>query len=288
MEQKFESLKKENPEQLAEHLNFVRDSVKDGSYFKDGLNWYFFRYVNPFCERTVLSFASIAACIICYCLVIMIKGAFPLVQKDPIIIRSYDESRFFPNLIPLKPHSSGPGSEKYDPAITTVDEAIAKYLVSVYVTNREGYDFSAAEVDEVNTKFNHIRNTSVDSEYREFQSYMSKDNPDSPILNFGRNISKTIEIKSVKFVKKEEKDFTSKAKNFISAKIPTNAEVRFTSVLKSIDDEGQVKIEQQNYLAKIDFSFSGALKIDKKDRIRERGNKPLDFMVKNYKLYKVD
>ena len=26
---------------------------KDGQYFKDGLDWYFFRYVNPFCERTI-------------------------------------------------------------------------------------------------------------------------------------------------------------------------------------------------------------------------------------------
>ncbi len=288
MEQKFESLKKENPEQLAEYFDFVKTSVKDGSYFKDGVNWYFFRYVNPFCERTVLSFASIVACIICYCLFVMIQGAFPLVQKDPIIIRSIDESRYFPNLIPLKPHSTGPGFEEYDPKIVTVDEAIAKYLVSVYVTNREAYDFSKAEVEDVNNKFNRIRNTSVDKEYREFQLYMSKDNPDSPILNFGRNVVKTIDITSVKFVKKDAKDFASKAKDFISVQIPTDAEVRFIATTSSVDDEGTIKTQSQNYLAKINFSFSGAIKVSKRDRVREQGKKPLDFIVKNYKLYKVE
>ncbi len=289
MEQKFEAFKKENPEELQQHFEFVRASVKDGSYFKDGLNWYFFRYVNPFCERTILSCCAIVACIITYCLYVMIEGAFPLVEKRPIIIRSVDQSQYFPNLIPLKPHAKGPGSDKYDPTITTVDEAILKYLISNYISDREGYDYSKAEIEDVNVKFNHIKNTSSDSQYREFQLYMSKDNPDSPILNFGRNVVRKTQLNSITFIKKEEVGFANKAKNFIATKIPTDADVRFTAITTTTDDNGVVKTEKQNYIAKINFAFSGAVKDNqRKDPNAVQKLETLNFVVKNYKLYKVN
>ncbi len=289
MEQKFEAFKKENPEELQDHFDFVRASVKDGSYFKDGLNWYFFRYVNPFCERTILSCAAIVACVITYCLYVMIEGAFPLVEKRPIIIRSVDQSQYFPNLVPLKPHVKGPGSDRYDPTITTVDEAILKYLISVYISDRESYDYSKAEIEDVNVKFNRIKNTSSDTQYREFQLYMSKDNPDSPILNFGRNVVKTTQVDSLTFIKKEEVGFANKAKNFITTKIPTDADVRFTTTTKTTDDNGVVKVEKQSYIAKINFAFSGAVKdTQKKDPNAVQKAETLGFVVKNYKLYKVN
>lgn len=287
MEQKFESLKKENPEELREYFDFVRASVKDGSYFKDGLNWYLFRYVDPFCQRTIFTLAGIIACIVCYCLINMIEGAFPLIQRDPIIIRAYDESQYFPSLVPLKPHEKGLGSEKYDPTIKTVDEAILKYLLTAYISNREGYDFSKSDIEDVNSKFNRIRNTSSDSEYREFQMFMSKDNPNSPILNFGHNVIKTIEVKSVKFIKREPTDFASKAKEFISIKIPSEAEIRFVANTKTTDESSLISTDRQNYIARIIFDFAGAAKQSKKEKETGQLTK-LGFVVKQYKLYKVN
>jgi len=287
MEQKFETFQKENSEDLKEHFDYVRASVKDGTYFKDGIEWYFFRYVNPFCERTIFSFAAIVACVIFYCLITMIEGAFPLVEKEPIIIRAIDQSQYFPNLIPLKPHAKGIGSDKYDPTITTVDEAILKYLLTVYISDREGYDYSKAETEEVTNKFKRLRNTSSDTEYRDFQLYMSKDNPDSPILNFGEKVSKTIQVNSVRFIKKEPTNLTDKAKNFITAKIPTDTEIRFTSTVKKVDDLGNVKLEKQNYIAKINFAFSGVVKDNIKNKDESKRHN-MDFLVKNYKLYKVN
>ena len=286
MEQKFEALKQENPEQLQEHFDFIKSSVKDGSYFKDGLDWYFFRYVDPFCERTIFTFAAIVASVIFYCLIVLIDGMFPLVEKNPIIISAFDQSQYFSSLVPLKPHVKGPGSEKYDPTITTVDEAVAKYLLSIYIKNREGYDYSKSEIEDINDKFKRIRNTSSTTEYREFQLYMSKDNPDSPIHNFGQNVVKTVEVTSVKFIKKESQDFATKARDFISVKIPTEAEVRFVSILKTTDENGEIKAVKQNYVAKIDFAFSGVVKEDKKGAAPQKTN-DLNFLVNNYKLFKV-
>ncbi len=285
MEQKFESFKKENPEELSECFDFVRASVKDGSYFKDGLNWYFFRYVNPFCERTILVVATMVAIVVSYCLIQMISGAFPLVEKLPIIIAAGDESQYFPSLVPLKPQPKTPGAARYyDPAITTVDEAVAKYLVSIYVADREGYDYSKSEIEDINTKFNRLKNTSSAPEYREFQLYMSKDNPDSPIHNFGQDVAKTVTVQSVKFPKKEPKDFAAKAKDFLSTKIPSEAEVRFFTSLKTKDDAGEIKEEKEKYVAKINFAFSGVVKEDKNKTEKKQ---PLNFVVTSYKLYKV-
>lgn len=283
MEQKFESLKKENPEELTECFDFIKSSVKDGSYFKDGLNWYFFRYVNPFCDRTILTLASILSVIVCYCLFVLIEGAFPLVQKNPIFIPARDESLYFPNLIPLKPHPKGVGAEKYDPTIQTVDEAVAKYLLSIYIKDREGYDYSKSEIEDVNNKFNHIRNTSSDQQYREFQLYMSKDNPDSPIHNFGLDVAKNIEITGVTFPKVELKGFADKAKSFLSNKIPTAADVRFVATIKTKDENDNPQTKTENYLAKIEFDFSGAVKPDKD----KPNSSKLNFIVNSYKLYKV-
>jgi type IV secretory pathway component VirB8 len=285
MEQKFDKFKKENPEELAECFSFIKDSVKDGSYFKDGLNWYFFRYVNPFCERTILVMATIVATIVSYCLIVMIQGAFPLVQKVPIIIRATDQSEYFHSLVPLKPSpkASGLAAKQYDPTITTVDEAVAKYLVSTYVNDREAYDYSKSEIEDINVKFNRLKNNSSPSEYREFQLFMSKDNPVSPIHNFGQNVAQSVVIESVRFTKKEPKDFTEKAKDFLISKLPSEAEVKFSAILRIINDVGEAKEEKTNYVAKISFSFSGVVK----QQDKSKKSVPLNFVVNSYKLYKV-
>jgi type IV secretory pathway component VirB8 len=280
LEQKFEDLKNEDPEHLKECFEYIKESVKDGSYFKDATNWYFFRYISPVCERTLLSIAAIISCVICYSLYVMIDAAFPLVQKDPIIIRAVDQSKYFPNLIALKPKEKGPNSDKFDPLITTIDEAVIKYLISYYIKEREGFDFSKAEIDKVNNKFSAIKNNSSSEEYRKFQIYMSKENPQSPILNFGVNVKKEISIISVKFIKEEKNDLKSKAKDFIANQTPTKAEIRFNSSLVRVSENGEKSNIEEKFLAKIDFSFSG---VEKKAGKKQS----LGFLIKEYQLYKV-
>ena len=252
--------------------------MSDGSYFKDALDWYFFRYVTVVCDRTLLIFGGIVAAIVLYCLIEMLRGAFPLVVKDPIFIKAHDQSNYFPSLIHLKPKK---GERDFDPEIKTVDEAVAKYLISVYVNDRESYNFSKAEIEDVNRKFNRVRNNSSDSEYRNFQVLMSRDNPESPINNFGQNIAKTVNIESVRFVRKEEKDFTKRAFDYIAGKIPTNAEVRFVATTTRMNENGEVIAESQRYLAKISFAFAGINK-------EENGKRSvIKFSVNSYQLFKI-
>ena len=275
MEKDFEENTSQNSASEEEHAQFIKSSVADGSYFRDALDWYFFRYLSPICDRTLLIFGAIIAAVVLFCLVEMVQSAFPLVQKVPIFIQAENQAFYFPSLVELKPKKD---SKNYDPAITSVDQAVLKYLLSVYVKDRESFDYSRGEIEDVNKKINRVRNISSADEYRAFQLGMSKDNPASPIQQFGKNIVKTIEIESVNLIKKEPQNFTEKAKEYLSNVIPTSAEVRFiATTMEKTEEEGN-KVTKERYLAQINFDFTGVDK-DKKGS--------LNFMVNNYKLFKI-
>jgi type IV secretion system protein VirB8 len=276
MDKKLSELAQEKNEEAKEYFDFIKDSVKNRSYFNDALDWYLFRYISPICDRTLLIFGSIVASVSLYFLVIMVQSAFPLVVSDPIFIEAGNQAEEFPNLIALKPKKGQPG---FDPEIKTVDEAYAKYLISYYIKDREGFDFRSASIEEVNRKINHIRNLSSASEFRNFQNFIDKDNPKSPIRNFGINISKTIEIDSIKFARPNPKDLASMAKVYLSNIIPSEAEVRFTAIIRDGSLGDEIKTSKERYLVKINFTFDGISK--------DRSNGVINFAVTNYSLYKV-
>ena len=37
-----------------EYNNFIKESVLNGKYFKDGREWYIFKYITPICDRALL------------------------------------------------------------------------------------------------------------------------------------------------------------------------------------------------------------------------------------------
>lgn len=270
MEQKPQEISKEESDQLTEYRDFVKESAVDGTYFKDALDWYLLRYVSPLCDRTVMIFVAAIGAISLFFLIQIIDGLFPLVEKVPIVIRSKDQSLYTPFIKPLRSEESG---------ALTVDDAIAKYLLSIYVNDRESYDYRKSEVEDVNLKFNRMKNTSSYSEYKNFQLFMSKDNADSPLNQFGHNIYRTVEVKSVNFVKAQQQDYYIKLKSLFSSALPTEAEVRFVMTTHTFDEGNNEKANRVNYLAKVKFNFSGA----------NRGAKSgfMNFAVNSYKLYKV-
>lgn len=275
MAQRLEELVKNKDDQAKEYFDFIRSSVKDGSYFKDAMNWYFFRYINPICDRTLLIFGSIIAAVVLFFLVGMIQSAFPLVQRVPIFIQAKDQSLYFPHLVELKPKKNSPN---YDPEARSLDEMISKYLIINYVKNREEFDYSKARIEDFNKKFNHIRNTSSVNEYQAFQAFMDKNNPTSPLNQFGKKVTKTIKIESLHFIRKEPKNFADKAMDYLTNKIPTEAEIRFVAITKDFSS-GIMQQENEKYIAKVNFNFAGAASNDK--------SKNLDFTVNGYKLFKI-
>jgi type IV secretory pathway component VirB8 len=209
--------------------------------------------------------------VVLFYLVQLIRGTFPLVEEFPVIIKAKDQSLYYPHLLPIK--------SKDDKEVSTVDEAVAKYLLSVYIKDREEYDYSNAEIYDINQKFNRLKNTSSVAEYSKFKLFMSKDNPNSPIYNFGKNVVRKVKIESILFIKEDPKNLVTKAKNFLQVKLPTQAQVRFVATTETTR-EIDIKDTKEEFVADIGFTFSGASK-DEKDR-------SLNFTVNNYQLYKVE
>ena len=205
----------------------------------------------------------------------IIDGLFPLVISQPIFVSPKDPTIYQTKIVKLKPKK---GEADYDKEVQTVDEAIIKYLLLVYIKDRESFDFRKGETEVVNKKFNRIKTNSSFREYKNFQSIMSKENKDSPINYFGKNVVKKIFFKSISFKRKEGRNVFEKALFFIANTVPTEAEVTFLTEVKSIDDLGQIEKKYQTYLAKIKYDYTPVYKNDKQPTVA--------FNVNQYILYK--
>jgi len=277
MQKRIVDAYKENDEEALEYLHSVKSHVENGGFFKDSLSWYFFKYLTPICDRTLLVFGACISMVVLFLLYEMVKISFPLVEEKPIFVSAKDPSLYFPNLIHLKPKE---GELGYDRNVETVDEAVLKYLVGFYVENRESFDFSEAKVEDVNKKFEYLRQLSTAEEFKRFQAVMSKDNPESPINFFGKNVIKYIKIESIKMIKEESDNVAIRAKDFIISKIPTSAEVRFVLTTRVFASKIDYKEKSQRYLAKMRFRFGG-ISVNSKD-------KKLDFSVNSYRLFRIN
>lgn len=167
----------------------------------------------------------------------------------------------------------------FDPEVQNFDDSILKFLLINYVKNREEFDFSKSNIEDVNKKFNRIKSNSNLREYKNFQAIMSKENKNSPIQFFGRNVKKTIALESIKFNRPKPKNFAQKILFFIANSIPLEADIRFLSTTRTVDEFGFEKITSEIFLAKIKYDYQPIFKKDNQTKI--------NFSVNKYVLYKV-
>ena len=263
MPDKILSKKEQDKQERLEYREFIRASVKDGTFFEDAFDWYIFRYVTPLCDRTWLFVVAFASSIITYTLVLMIINSLPIVSKVPVIIPAKDMAVYYPKITALND----------SPDIKTIEEPIIKYLVIKYLKDREEYDFSKMNTNDLNTKFEIIKNNSTSNEFKNFKSSISLNNKNSPIRDFGTNVSRKVEIESFSFKRNLSDDFLSKAKNFVYTQVPTQASIAYKLTINS--NSGQVT--QTRYVADISFKFSN---INNKSLDND-----LEFSVSDYKLF---
>jgi type IV secretion system protein VirB8 len=249
-----------------EYHEFIKESVANGSYFKDARDWYIFRYVLPICERTTLFFVAIVAGIITYVLAMTIINSFPIKEQVNIIIRPKDQAVYVPYIKKLRDSVE----------LRNVDEVVAKYLLTKYLEKRENYNFREINLTKLNNRLNYIKNNSSDAEYKKFQNFLSKDNPESPMLYYGRDFQRIVNIESVSFKRDQKDNLLDKAIDFIPNKIPSQVDIRYTITNKV--NSRNVGITR--YLTRINFKFSG---VDAKNKAKSQ----LNFTVISYKTYKI-
>ena len=123
---------------------------------------------------------------------------------------------------------------------------------------------------------------------------MSSDNPSSPVNFIGKDIQRKIIINSVLITKKSPQEALNKAKNFFfEEEVPNQAEVDFTTITKTVDEEGYRDISE-NYIAKLKFEFSGtkdtekfSYKKNKSHQVINDKDREVKFIVTDYQLLKV-
>lgn len=253
------------PEQQ-EYNDFVKSLVRDGSYFKDARDWYIFRYVQPVCERTMLFFITIISGFVTYVLVMTILNSLPIKQEVAVIIRPKDQSLYFSVITPLRDSAE----------LKNIDEAVSKYLLTEYIKKREGYDFRKTNIEALNNQMNYIKNNSSIQEYRDFQAFLSKNNPDSPITYFGRDFQRLVDVKSVEFLQTKTDTLIDTARYFVASDLPSNANIKYTVTTKV----NAIATSTKQYLVKINFKFSGV-------NSKKSSDLNLDFTVISYKVYKI-
>ncbi len=262
----------------AEHFMQIKSKIDNGSYFKDALDWYFFRYLSPICDRTLLLVSTIILVIVIHLLLEMIKNTYPLTEEFPIFYESLDQSIYSPKLVQLKTAKISNDLNEDDRKLN-VDESVAKYLISKYIKEREEFNFKEAEISTVNNKFRKIKSLSTLQEYKKFQAFMNKDNPLSPLIFFGKNVERKVEIESFKYIRKVPKNFAQKAKEYIAASMPNKAEVKFsTQTIKFNVENGEIIKKKEMFVVRIGFFFAAIDKNNKGD---------LEFIVNDYQLYRV-
>ncbi len=262
----------------ARHYTQIKAKVEDGEYFKDALDWYFFRYLTPICDRTLLILSGAIFTIIILLIIEMIENTYPLVETFPIFYEAKDQANYNTKLIQLKTARISNDFIEEDRQLS-VDESVAKYLISHYIKEREGFNFKTAEISDVNTKLSKMQNLSSAQEYKNFLAFIDRSNSLSPLNFFGQNVEKRIEIESFNYIRKSPKNLAEKAKEYIATSMPSRAEVKFSAETIKVNVEtGETVRKKELFLVKIGFFFAG---IDK-DNV---GN--LEFIVNDYQLFRV-
>jgi type IV secretory pathway component VirB8 len=261
-----------------EYNNFIKESVMNGKYFKDGREWYIFKYITPICDRALLIISIFTVFIIIYMIQTIGSSMYPIKVSQAIFIPPQDLSLYQVSIAHIKPKRGDPN---FDPEIQTFDESILKYLISNYIKNRESFDFRSGLVEDVNKKFNQIKSNSTFREYKNFQLIMSKNNKNSPIHNFGKNVKKEISINSIKFTRKEGRNAFEKALFYIANSPPLEADVDFTAITTSINDINEKNKIYERFLVKIKYDYQQIFKNDKQPSIGFNVNQYVLFRVKN-------
>ena len=123
---------------------------------------------------------------------------------------------------------------------------------------------------------NYIKNNSSIQEYRDFQAFLSKNNPNSPITYFGRDFQRLVDVKSVEFLQPKTDTLIDTARYFVASDLPSNANIKYTITTKV----NSIATSTQQYLVKINFKFSGV-------NSKKSSDSNLDFTVISYKVYKI-
>jgi len=246
----------------------IRYSVADGSYFKEGFNWYCNVFLRSVVDRTFFVFMSIMGVIIVYNVVVLIFMLLPLKEDIYVSIREKDLTKYQTKIYDLSKNKEA----------ESTDEDLLRYLLIAYVEERETHNYKRANINDINKKLERVKNISSSDVFNEFNTFMSRENQNGPFYYFGKDIETAVEINSFQFIRIKRKNFISRIRDFFDIGLmPIKAEVYYT-LKTQIGDE----ITLQKRKAVISFKFTG---VEFDEKTGEYS--PVKLLVTGYKNYEL-
>ncbi|MCE2992110.1 MAG: hypothetical protein LW825_04225 [Candidatus Jidaibacter sp.] len=227
----------------------LKKCIKEGTYFKDALDWYASKYIFPFTQRA--SFLTLCA-ILSVGTLISINAARSSFEstKIPFPIYAKDQVKFFSI---IKPLSQGEES---------IEISVARYFISKYVTLRENYnhlDFSGENRGLTQNKIKALSSSQVYSGYEEYMD--PNQNSDNPITKYKNQTTRLVKIKEI-LIK-------------APSGYPESATVTFTATEKN-----NFGSTSQDYRSELSFMMNNMANI-------YEGSDPLYFVITKYRTYKL-
>jgi len=252
----------------------IKKNVENGQYFKNSLDYYFFSFLSIVSTRNILLIFIIFTGVTSYNFAMIIKSSFPLKEKFDMVL--FDKGDIGYKTILQK--------IEY-PQAKSIEEQISTYLILKYVKQRENFDFLKLEYNDLKTKIRYIKNNSSTEEFSRYMSYLNKDNENSPLKYWEKDIKREIIIKDFRFIKEEVKisEMTmwekikhrlSEAREYINPQLASTLEVDYDVLIY----ENKKLKQKEGYQNKIEFYFSGIK--------NNNYSKELKIIINSYKIFK--
>lgn len=156
--------------------------IKSGDYFTDARNWYKYKYVHPFSQKSFMILLSLIISILFFVVMMTMKSLFPSVMQVRYSINADTSLNKSTQIIRADEIDN-------DPLASVVD-----IMLKNYVIKRESYNYN-----NLGKQFIYLKNNSTRLVFRRFSSFMSLDNPDSPVLALQKNAKRFVKIISASF-----------------------------------------------------------------------------------------
>lgn len=171
------------------HTPAGEDAIASGQYFRTALQWYDTRFHDPISERAFLVIITTLAVISIVIGTMAFNALFPLNPSRPFAIYVHKTEDHIYRIERI----AGRWEDKND--------ALRRWFVTDYVKHREQYD-----ADRLEFLMRRVGSLSSNAVYADYYSLMETSNPESPVVLFGRNAQRQVEILDYQILDEEKRD----------------------------------------------------------------------------------
>ncbi len=166
-----------------ESLNIsLKEYIESGKYYKDSREWYKYKYIHPFSERSCLILFVFIICVLLIGVIININNQFPSVVPVQYSINADSSDNKTAKIIKANQIDN-------DPLASILD-----IMIKNYVIKRESYNYY-----DLRKQFIFVKNNSTRIVFRRFYNFMNIDNPSSPVMKYQKFLHRVPRIISISY-----------------------------------------------------------------------------------------